>query len=221
MTIMRKVWMTVAFFLVLAAQVVSAQNDEKAEKILSEVSAKTKTFKTMSANFVFAMKNKEMDIDEKNAGSIKVKGQKYAVKLPDLGVEVFSDGKTVWNYMKDGNQVTISNVEDEGNELMTPSSIFSIYERGFRSEYVGEANVRGKKVYKINLFPDSDEYDVTKVEVAIDKTSMFLKTATLHSTDGNLYTILVKKMISNQNFSDTDFVFDKSKHDDVEVIDLR
>lgn len=216
---MRFIGMMIAALLLASVSV--AQNDAKAKQILDEVSAKTKTFKSMSADFVFSMVNEEMDINEHNEGSIKVKGQKYAVKLPDLGVEVFSDGTTIWNYMEDGNQVTISNVDDASSELMDPSSIFSIYERGFRSKYVGETQENGKTVYRIDLFPDSDEYDVTKIEVSIDKASMMLNSATLHATDENLYTIEVKKMDTDKDFPDADFVFDESKYDDVEVIDFR
>ncbi|WP_167612755.1 LolA family protein [Maribellus sediminis] len=208
------------FAVLLAANLVWAQND-KAKQILDEVSAKTKTFKSMSADFVFTMDNDEMEIHEKNEGTIHVKGQKYVVKLPKLGVEVYSDGETIWNYMKDGNQVTISNLEDAESELMDPSSIFSIYERGFKSEFVAEMNEGGKTVYKINLFPDSEEYQVTKIEVSIDKATLLLSSATLHATDDNTYSILVKKMEPNKDFSDSEFVFDKSKYGDVEVIDFR
>ena len=212
------------FILVIIAVLFSAgalvaQNDAK--KILDEVSAKTKTFKSMSADFQFSMVNEEMEINEKNEGSIKVKGQKYVVQLPDLGVKVFSDGETIWNYMKDGNQVTISSVEDSGSELMDPSSIFSIYERGFRSELVGEASENDKTVYKINLFPDSEEYEVTKIEVSVDKATMMLSSAKLHATDDNIYTIVVKKLETNKDFPDSDFVFDASQYGDVEVIDFR
>lgn len=212
------------FILVFMAVLVSAgfvvaQNDAK--KILDEVSAKTKTFKTMSADFQFSMVNEEMDINEQNNGTIKVKGQKYVVDLPDAGIKVFSDGETIWNYMQDGNQVTVSSVDDSGSELMDPSSIFSIYERGFRSSYVGEANENGKAVYKIELFPDSEEYQVTKIEVSVDKATMMLSSAKLHATDDNIYSILVKKMESNKDFPDSDFIFDASQYNDVEVIDFR
>ena len=43
----------------------------KAKNILDEVSSKTKTFKSISADFSFSMVNKEMDINEKNEGTIK------------------------------------------------------------------------------------------------------------------------------------------------------
>lgn len=198
-----------------------SQEDAKAKEILDEVSAKTKEIAAMSADFVFSMVNEEMDINETNEGSIKIKGQKYKVELPDLGVEVISDGTTIWNYMEDGNQVTISNIDDDGSELMDPSSLFSIYERGFRSEFVDEKTEAGKTLYHINLFPDSEEFDVTKIEVVIDKVAMMIHAATLYSTDGNLYGILVKKMDTKSAIADTDFIFDASKYDDVEVIDFR
>lgn len=203
-----------------AANIIWAQ-DTRAKQILDEVSEQTKTYKSMSAEFTFSMVNKEMDIDEKNNGTIKVKGQKYCVQLPEVGVEVFSDGTTIWNYMKDGNQVTISSVEDDGSELMDPSSIFTIYEKGFRSEFVKEKSENGKTLLDINLFPDSDEYEVSKIEVSIDKTTMMIYSATLHGTDGNLYGILVKKLETNKDFPDSDFVFNKANYGDVEEIDFR
>jgi len=151
-----------------------AQQDPKAKSILDEVSSKTKTFKTILADFSFSMENKAMSINEKNDGSIKLKGQKYLVDLPGAGVKVYSDGKTNWSYMKQGNQVTISTIEDSGSELMDPSSLFSIYEKGFTSKFVAEKNVGGKPVYQIDLFPDKKEYDVSKISIEINKTTMMI-----------------------------------------------
>lgn len=198
-----------------------AQQDTKAKGILDEVSSKTKTFKSISADFSFSMVNKEMDINEKNEGTIKLKGQKYIVDLPGAGIKVYSDGKTNWNYMSQGNQVTISLIEDSGSELMDPSSLFSIYEKGFTSKFVAEKNEGGKTVYQIDLFPDKEEYEVEKISIEIDKSTMMIHSANLFGTDGNLYVIVVKKMESNKDFPDSDFVFDASKYPDVEVIDLR
>jgi outer membrane lipoprotein-sorting protein len=205
----------------LTAFFTRAQQDPKAKSILDEVSGKTKTFKTIEADFSFSMENKEMEINEKNEGSIKLKGQKYFVDLPGAGVKVYSDGKTNWNYMKKGNQVTISLIEDSGSELMDPSSLFSIYEKGFSSKFIAEKNVSGKTVYQIDLFPDKKEYDVSKITIEINKTTMMIQSAQLFGTDGNIYGIIVKKMETNKDFADNEFVFDAKKFPDVEIIDLR
>ncbi len=85
-----------------------------------------------------------MDIHEKNEGSIKIKGKKYVVSIPESGYQIYSDGTTIWNYMKDGNQVTISNIDDDSNELMDPANLFNIYEKGFKSKFVEEKTIDGK-----------------------------------------------------------------------------
>jgi outer membrane lipoprotein-sorting protein len=216
---MKKIFITTV---ILAFALFSnAQQDAKAKSILDEVSGKTKTFKSISADFSFSLENKEMEINEKNDGSIKLKGQKYFVDLPGAGVKVYSDGKTNWSYMKQGNQVTISSIEDSGNDLMDPSSLFSIYEKGFTSKFIAEKNAGGKVVYQIDLFPDKEEFDVSKITIEINKTTMMIQSAQLFGTDGNIYSIIVKKMETNKEFPDNEFVFDAKKFPDVEIIDLR
>ena len=215
---MKKIFFTAT--LIFIAFFVDAQTDAKAKGILDEVSAKTRSFKTISADFSFSMENKAMSINEKNDGSIKLKGQKYFVDLPGAGIKVYSDGKTNWNYMKQGNQVTISTREEGSSELMDPSSLFSIYEKGFTSKFVAEKTVGGKVVYQIDLFPDKKEYDVSKISIEINKSSMMIQSAQLFGTDGNLYGITVKKMETNKEFTDSEFAFDVKNFPDVEVIDL-
>jgi outer membrane lipoprotein-sorting protein len=216
---MKNIFLTSAVLLI--AFFAQAQQDAKAKGILDEVSAKTRSFKTISADFSFSMENKAMSINEKNDGSIKLKGQKYFVDLPGAGIKVYSDGKTNWNYMKQGNQVTISTIDEGSSELMDPSSLFSIYEKGFTSKFIAEKTVGGKVVYQIDLFPDKKEYDVSKISIEINKATMMIQSAQLFGNDGNLYGITVKKMETNKEFTDSDFAFDAKKFPDVEVIDLR
>ena len=206
----------------LIVVMVSAQQDEKAKNILDQVSRETRSFKAFSADFAFTMQNKEMDIHERNEGTIKIKDQKYRIELPGAGITVFSDGSTLWNYMKEGNQVTISNIDNESNELMNPSSIFSIYEKGFKSKFVSETKVGTEVIYNIDLFPDNiNKQEVSKVSISIYKETMMIYSATLYGTDGNLYGIEVKKMEPNRDFPDSDFVFNAGKYTDVEIIDFR
>ncbi|PIF05963.1 MAG: hypothetical protein CSA36_04075 [Draconibacterium sp.] len=207
--------------LLIAGFTVVAQNDSKSKSILDQVTENAKTFKTVTAAFVFSMDNDEMGIHEKNEGVLKMKGKKYVVDLPGVGVQIFSDGATIWNYMTDGNQVTISNIDDSESELMDPANLFSIYEKGFNSKFVSEKTVNGQPVYIIDLYPGSDEQDVKKITVTIDKGTMMVGSAELFSTDGNVYSIDVKKFETNKNYNDSEFVFNKTAYPDVEVIDFR
>ena len=218
---MRKMVLVVLVLIAAYAGKVHGQQEDKSKEILEKVSEKARSFKSIAADFTFSMENKEMEIDEKNDGTIKMKGQKYLVELPNLGVKVFCDGATIWHYMKDGNQVTISNIDDESSELMDPASLFNIYEKGFKSKYIGEKNANGKAVYEIELEPDSQELDITKVNVLISKADMMIQSAQLFSTDENIYGIIVKHMDTTKDFPDSQFVFNAADYPDVEIIDFR
>ena len=123
--------------------------------------------------------------------------------------------------MKEGNQVTISDIDDSGSELLVPENLFNIYEKGFQSKFIEEKTVDGKAVDVIDLLPESDEQDVKKITVFIDKASMMINSAQFYSTDGNTYVIKINKLETNKDIPDSDFVFNKAKYPDLEVIDLR
>jgi outer membrane lipoprotein-sorting protein len=63
--------------------------------------------------------------------------------------------------------------------------------------------------------------DVSKVTILIDKLTMMIHSAEMYTTDDNIYGVLVKKMETDKNYPDSDFVFNPSDYNDVEVIDLR
>ena len=209
------------FSFLLFVLLVNGQQDIKARQILEEVSKKTRSYKNLSAEFIFSMENKEMDIDEKNEGSLMMNGQKYVVDLPAIGIKVFSDGQTIWNYMKDGNQVTISNTGDQGSEFLDPSSIFNIYEKGFISKLTGEKKEGKKSYYQIELTPEKPGSDITKIIISIDKAEMMVSSANFHSTDGNMYGVKIKKLDTDIDLPDSFFVFNTNEYEDVEVIDFR
>lgn len=200
---------------------VNAQQDAKAKGILDQVSQKTRSYKNITADFTFSLENKELKIKEVNEGTIKIKGQKYTIDIPGSGVKVVSDGKTIWNYMKKGNQVTISNIEDKEGELMDPSTVFTIYEKGFRSKFIAEKTMEGKALYQIELYPDKKEFEVTKIDLEINKATMAIHAAQLYGTEGNQYGIRVKKFDPDKEIADAEFTFDAKKYPGVEVVDLR
>ena len=217
---MKRLCFTIALVLMFVA--VYAQQDERAKNILAQVSQKTSSFQSIQADFSFSMVNTILGINEKNDGNIVLKGKKYFLDIPDFGVKIFSDERTTWNYMKNGNQVTISNVGDNSDDLMDPASLLNIYEKGFNSRFVKDSTIAGKAVHIIELLPDNNNaMDVSRVNVNIDRNTMMVQSAFLYGTDGNQYVIEIKNMVTNKNFPDSDFVFDAGKFLDVEIIDLR
>ena len=104
------------------------KNDPDAKRILDAVSAKFKTYKAPQASFTYKVENAQGKALSSKKGTVIMKGNKYKVSMD--GLLIISDGKTVWNYDKSSNEVTVNNVDASGN-AMTPqkplkkSKIFS------------------------------------------------------------------------------------------------
>ncbi len=208
-------------FLMASGIFVGAQQDQKAKSILENVTRTTQSFQSIQATFDYIMDNKGEGIHEENRGEIIMKGEKYQLKLPRLGMEVYCDGKNVWSYMKDANEVSITSIEDESAEMMNPSRLFTIYEEGFNYRFVEETSAGGKPIYVIDLFPQTGEMEYSKIRVQIDKQQMLIKSAEMVGKEGNNYTVRVNNLKTNVPADDSLFIFNASKYPGVETVDLR
>ena len=200
---------------------VSAQPDQKARTILENVTKTTQSYSTIQASFDYVMDNKDMDIHEENKGDIIMKGDKYKLKLPVLGLEVYCNGTEVWTYMKDANEVTVSPMDSDSGEMMNPSKLFTIYENGFSYKFIEEKAIDGKACYVIDLFPETDGIEYSRIRIQIDKERMLIKNAEMFGQEGNSYIVKVNDLKTNIAATDALFNFDKGKYPGVDVIDLR
>ena len=101
-----------------------------------------------------------------------MKGNRYRVSLP--GMEIYSDGRTSWNYDKSANEVTVSGVDVSAN-AMTPQKLFTnFYDKAFFYKLNGEKKVGAKTVQEIEMTPTDKTKPFHKIYVLVDKaTSKF------------------------------------------------
>lgn len=194
-----------------------AQQDTKAKAILDKVSAKTKNYSSIKAEFAFRMINKSENINELQYGSITVKGDKYRLKLS--GQEIICNGKSIWTYIEDAEEVQINSIPEEDEEdFLSPSKIFTMYEDGFKYKYVNKKedieiinlypeNPEEKSFHRIALFVNAEKHQVAKVQV--------------YGKDGSLFIYAIKSFDTSSTVEDSFFTFDKNQYPDVDVIDLR
>ena len=198
-----------------------SQQDTKAKEILEKVSKTTQALPSIEAKFSFEMNNKAENIKEKSNGSIILKNKKYKLNIPQMGLQVFCDGKSIWTYMIHANEVSISTLDEETDDLMDPSRIFTIYERGFNYKYIGESVEAGVPVYNIDLTPQKTTGDIRSIKLMINKQKMLIHGANMTGKDGNEYNVSIKEFKTNGVFKDSDFVFDPKQFKGVEVVDMR
>lgn len=198
-----------------------AQQDAKAKEILEKVTKTTQSHASIEAKFSFEMNNQVENIQEKSSGTIILKNKKYKLNIPQMGLQVTCDGKTIWTYMVNSNEVSISNLDEETDDLMDPSKIFTIYERGFNYKFAGESVDAGVPVYNIDLTPQKSTGDIQAIRIMIDKQKMMIRKANMTGKDGNKYNVSVNQFITDGVYKDADFVFDTKKYKGVEIVDMR
>lgn len=182
-------------------------NDPKAKAILDELSTKTKSYTTIKSEFTITLTNKQGKVTETQNGTVQLKGDKYKLQMP--GQEILSDGKFTWTYVKEAKE-TQKNFADKNNtEGMTPTNIFTMYEKGFKYKYEGEE----KGIQTINLYPlkpDGKKYHTIKL--MIDKAKKQITSVKVLNKDGTTQTITLKSFTPNGEMKDTMFQWDNKTY---------
>lgn len=195
-----------------------SQVDPKAQEILKGVSAKYKSYKTLSASFKLNLLDKKTNKSQNQLGTVTLKGAMYRLTMADQ--EVMSDGKATWTYLKESNEVQISEAEEKQDGL-SPTTIFTMYEKGFKTKYKGDKTEGGKTMQLIELFPEDNKKNYIKILISIVKDEKYVNSATVYDKNGNIYTYTITKFTPNATVTDDMFVFNKTKYPGVEVVDLR
>ena len=195
------------------------KNDAEAKKILDAVSAKFKTYKSPQASFTYKVENAQGKALSTKKGTVSMKGNKYKVAMS--GMEIISDGKTVWNYDKSANEVTVDNV-NTSSSAMTPQKLFTnFYDKDFFYKYNGEKKEAGKTLQEIELTPTDKTRPFHKVYVLVDKAAKTIYNAKFLEKTGGRYSYTINTLNPNATVADTEFAFNKAKYPGVEVVDLR
>jgi outer membrane lipoprotein-sorting protein len=206
--------------LILITGFVFAQ-DPKAKEILDKLSQTNKSYKTIQIDFSFTLNNQKTKTTETNEGWVALKGKSYRLHMPALGMDVYSDGAVTWSYLTESNEVNIAESEAGSDAALNPANLFTIYEKGFKYTYIDEENVAGKAAFVIDLVPENATKEYTKVRLFVDKTKYQILKAISYNKDGNIYTLTLKTIKTDQNLAEDFFKFDTAKFPKVQINDMR
>ena len=199
-----------ALFAVLPAV---AQKDKQAQTILDAMSTRYQALKSYQASFTYG------GAGAYEKGDLTVKGQKF--RLAVGGQEVFTDGKTTSTYMKESNEVNVQDYDASGNGELNPTQIYNIYKNGYNYRFLKEQKQAGRTMAVIELTPTQAKKAVSKVQISVDKADKSIRNWIITDKSGKKTSYTITKFTPNVNVPDSYFVFDKSKHPGVEVVDLR
>jgi len=207
--------------LILATvNIVLAQQDSKAKEILDAMSNTYKNISSFQADLNYSMSNKTEGINESYKGKISVKGDMYRLVMQDQ--EIYNDGTTVWTYLPnlDEPEVTIDNNNPDGGDI-TPSSIFDLYQEGYKYLYLNSTTIAGKSYDVVDLIPNEKDAQYFKVRIEIGAKDRLLRIFTLFDREGSQYSYLISSFKPDVNLTDSYFKFDTSNLSEDQIIDIR
>jgi outer membrane lipoprotein carrier protein len=215
---MRLLYTSILAVLFFAQHLALAQYDPKALQVLDAMSNKYQNIGAYQANFSYTLINEQEGISDRFDGNLLVMGDKF--RLIMAGQEIFCDGKTVWTYIEEINEVNIDHYD--ANEMeMSPSKIYNAYKKGYKFLFIDEKTQSGQIFQTIDLVPEDTGSPFFKVRLSIGKKDFNLHFWEIFDKNGNRYQYQVKSFQESASVNNTDFEFDVKKYPGVEVIDLR
>ncbi|RIV27855.1 outer membrane lipoprotein carrier protein LolA [Fibrisoma montanum] len=195
----------------------SAQKDKRAQDILDAMSKKYKALKSYQAAFTYTSAGG--GASETLKGDLTVKDAKFRLNLG--GQEVFNDGKTMYTYIKESNEVNVQDYDGSATNELNPTQIYTIYKRGFDYRFLKEQKQGGRTLEVIELKPNRDKSQIASIQISVDKADKSVRNWVIINKDGKRTTYNITKFAPNVNVTDSYFAFDKAKYPGVEVVDLR
>ena len=204
-------------FVILAFTGYSQVKDQKAVNLLDEVSKKTKAYKTIKADFSFTMENKSAKINEAKTGTLLISGDKY--RLTAAGQTVICDGKTIWTYIKESNEIQVNSLDNK-DDAMTPSKLLTSYNANYKSRIIKDKSITDPNLEAVELIPNTSK-NFNKAILTIDKNAKQVKSFALYDKSGNIFTYKVTKFTTDVPVTPSDFSYDAKQFPGAEVIDMR
>lgn len=190
---------------ILLATGLYAQNAAQARKILDKTAAIVGRKGGASANF--SMSGKAGN----TSGTISIKGTKFNARTPQA--IVWYDGKTLWTYMKNNQEVNVSTPTKASQISMNPYTFINVYKSGYK---LSMKNVSGG--WQIHLTATNNARTIREMYITIGK-NYYPKTIKMRQSNG--WTTINVSNFKAKNLSDATFRFNAKDFPHAEVIDLR
>jgi chaperone LolA len=216
---MKKIIGILSLAVLTAVQSATAQTDTKAKSILDAVTKKVNSLKSLKANFTLNLAGANGKTKQSKSGTFFMKGQKYKILIQ--GQEIICDGRTVWTYVKDNNEVQVANYNPNEQTISPTKLITNFYDKEYKYRYAGTKKSGVKTCDAIELTPNNSNKQFSKVELLVDKASSTIAGGSITEKNGNHYTYTISNFKGNTPIGDDQFTFNTQAHKGVEVVDLR
>ena len=195
-----------SFILMMLLICIGAQA-ESAKSILDKAAATVSNPGGVQANF--QMISKQFG---STSGTISIKGHKFHASTPQA--IVWFDGKTQWTYMKNNDEVNVSNPTEAELQSINPYNFINIYKKGFK--------LSSKKVndsYEVHLKSTDKNRKIQEMYIIVDQQSY--RPTHVKMLQNGKWSVLLISGLKSTSLNDGMFQFNSKDFPQAEIIDLR
>jgi len=221
MRVKKRTW---PFFIimVLCYLVGYSQQDPASKKILTDLSKKYQTYRTVKITFTLKAIDQQQRVVVNQKGTLIVspKSNQYHITFADQ--EMISDGKQQWHILKEEQEVQLTAVEADGQQgTITPANMLTFYNHGFKHMMGATEKAGGKSLSVIDLTPLDNTRPYFKIRLRADKSLNQIYDLTVFDKSGTRYIYAIQNFTPNVEINNKTFIFDQSDYPNMEVVDLR
>ena len=179
---------------------------QSAKSVLDKAASSVTAASGVKANFKITTTNGN------TSGTIAIKGKKFYATTPQA--KIWFDGKTQWTYMKNNDEVNVSNPTESQLQAINPYNFIHLYKQGYNYT----VNTAGKD-YVVHLLASSSERKIKELFITVDKKSYQPKQVKM--LQGKKWTTFDISGIKKEKLADSQFRFNSKDFPKAEIIDLR
>ncbi len=192
--------------------------DPKARKLMDKVHSVYEKAGSLEIGFSYEQTNSDIAGLPKK-GQLTAKGEKFKLILDEI--EIYSDGKIQYTYLKKNKEVQITEPDDKENKYH-PKYIAGMYQSDTHEYSISKKIKEGSKSLIVVDFKSKDKSDpISNIKLFIDEKSNQINKVQWFEQDGDKTVVHFTKSQFNKSIPDSSFVLDVNSLKGIHVEDLR
>ncbi len=195
----------------------SAQSpDPASEKLALRIEKRYNSLRTLYTSFEQETKSPDFATTRKFKGKMYLKNpNKFRIELSSQ--VAVSDGKYIWIYSEENQQVT-KNLVEKSSKFFRPNDYLFDFRKNYNYKLEGEEKVAKSDCYKMVYTSKNKDEFFEKITVFFDKKTLLARRIEYQDQNDNYTTLNFQDIKVDLKLSDSRFVFEPPKG--VELVDL-
>lgn len=176
-----------------------------ADELAGQVEKKYRTLSDLTLDFTKTTRSEIFETESKTQGKMLLKNpDKFKIQTKEE--TVVSDGKFVWTYSVENEQV-VKNLLDKSESVFKPNQYLSNFRTDYMPHLEGEEKIDQTQCFKLLLSTKKDDVFIKKMIIWVDKESLLANKLQYKDSNDNEVTLVFSHIKTNRKIKDSEFVF--------------